>query len=360
MTTIFLSDLMSFTQLNDRLSAGYVTARDHTFLPLSILNYTPKAQYERLWDDVTTQCRGLIVHSKTGEVIARPFPKFFNVGEHDDLPTDLPDLVHDKLDGSLGIAYSYDGCVGIATRGSFVSEQALWANEWLARMHRDWRPQREVTHLFEIIYPDNRIVVNYGERAELVLLAEMHIRTGEELDTERSNWPGAKVDAFEPDDLELLAKACNERDNSEGFVCTWRRKNAPALRVKLKADEYVRLHRVVTGLSNRTVWEHLAAGTIDQLRDDTPDEFYQWFDEQVDALLSEHRDIVECAQVQLDTLTTALPGADRKLLAEAIQQSTTYPGLCFALLDGKDISERVWRMVKPERETALVSASEDA
>jgi RNA ligase len=355
---IRITDLMSFVQLSDRIAAGYVTARDHPELPLTILNYSPKAQHERLWDECTTHCRGLIVHSVTGQVVARPFPKFFNAGELESLPTDPPCLVHDKLDGSLGIAYEYDGFVGIATRGSFSSGQALWATEWLTKSHPAWRPQAEITHLFEIIYPENRIVVDYGDRAELVLLAEVHTRTGEEMDTGRTNWTGAKADAFEPGDLDLLSRAANERDNAEGFVCTWRRKNNPALRVKLKAEEYVRLHRIVTGLSNRTVWEHLAAGTIDQLRDETPDEFYDWFDEHVDRLVMEHRDIVECAQVQLETITQALPNADRKTLAEHIKH-TTYPGLCFALLDGKDIGDRAWRMVKPERESALVNNTEE-
>lgn len=353
-------DLFPYAQFNDRVHAGYVTARDHPDLPLTILNYTAKAQYERMWDEVTTVCRGLIIDSFTGEIISRPFPKFFNLGEHDeaDLPSIAPHFVHDKLDGSLGIAYEYDGHIGIATRGSFESEQAVWATEWLLANHPTWTPDHGVTYLFEIIYPDNRIVVNYGDRAELVLLATLDTEAGHDMIVK--GWPGAVAERFDIEDMELLAKAVNERDNCEGFVCTWWQPEGPSVRIKLKADEYVRLHRVVTGLSNRTVWEHLAAGSVEQLRDDTPDEFYEWFDEQVDALLSQHRDIVECAQTQLDTITQALPGANRKLLAEAIQQSTTYPGLCFALLDGKDISERVWRMVKPERETALVSETEDA
>ena len=48
-------------------------------------------------------------------------------------------------------------------------------------------------------------------------------------------------------------------------------------RVKIKYAEYVRLHRLVTGLSARTVWEVLVAGgDLDALTEPLPDEFHAW------------------------------------------------------------------------------------
>ena len=43
-----------------------------------IYNYTPEVQFDRKWDDTTIMCRGLILNIKTGEILARPFEKFFN------------------------------------------------------------------------------------------------------------------------------------------------------------------------------------------------------------------------------------------------------------------------------------------
>lgn len=38
----------------------------------SMYNYTAKAQYDKLWNEVTLQCRGLILDGD-GNVVARPF-----------------------------------------------------------------------------------------------------------------------------------------------------------------------------------------------------------------------------------------------------------------------------------------------
>jgi len=60
---------------------GLVLKQTHPTLDLSIWNYSPKVQYEKLWDDVTKICRGLVTNSE-GKIIARPFKKFFNYEEH--------------------------------------------------------------------------------------------------------------------------------------------------------------------------------------------------------------------------------------------------------------------------------------
>ncbi len=56
---------------------GLVSKQTHPRHDLIIWNYTPKVQYDRLWDDITLQCRGLVTNSK-GVIVARPFKKFFN------------------------------------------------------------------------------------------------------------------------------------------------------------------------------------------------------------------------------------------------------------------------------------------
>ncbi len=95
---------------------------------VAILNYTQEQQFSGVWDDITRQCRGLIMNVRTGDIIARPFPKFFNYQEHVakgwPIPNETP-IISEKLDGSLGILYELNGEPWIATRGSFVSDQAL-------------------------------------------------------------------------------------------------------------------------------------------------------------------------------------------------------------------------------------------
>jgi RNA ligase len=103
---------------------GLVTIRKHPLADLFIINYTAKVQYERLWTEELKQCRGLIVNS-SGMIIQRSFPKFFNMEELDD--SEIPKesyLMHEKMDGSLGILYWLNDLPHIASRGSFESDQA--------------------------------------------------------------------------------------------------------------------------------------------------------------------------------------------------------------------------------------------
>src|SRR6266852_4602188 len=130
-----ISELLDERLLTEHLRNGLVSARRHSRCPLTIYNYTPQCTFANHWDSITEQCRGLIVDD-AGRVIAKPFRKFFNLNTsfrpetHEaNLPPEPPEVT-DKLDGSLGILWQYDGEVGIATRGAFESEQAVWATRW--------------------------------------------------------------------------------------------------------------------------------------------------------------------------------------------------------------------------------------
>ena len=94
--------------LNKMIAEGYVKVAFHPSEDLYIYNYSQTAQYERVWNEVTLQCRGLILDGK-GKIIARPFPKFFNLGETENqIIPPLPFEIYEKMDGSLGISYWVD------------------------------------------------------------------------------------------------------------------------------------------------------------------------------------------------------------------------------------------------------------
>jgi RNA ligase len=183
---IKLYDLFPQVDLQAQIDAKMVKATVHPNLPLAILNYTPMAQFTpELWNHVTDLCRGLVYDVQTLEVVARPFAKFWNYADSrhpetlpENFPASAPTITR-KLDGSLGIAYPTPRGWAIATRGSFASDQAAWASRWL-----DSHPIRAFvegyTPLFEIIYPENQIVVRYAWQG-LMLLALVNIETGEEL-----------------------------------------------------------------------------------------------------------------------------------------------------------------------------------
>lgn len=310
-----------------------------------IFNYTQKCQFEKAWDEVTMACRGLIMNIRTGKIIARPFRKFFNYGEHVSngwaIPTSQPEI-YAKMDGSLGILYKINGRPWIATRGSFTSDQAIWATNW-------WReniailPEENETNLFEIIYPANRIVVSY-DFSGLVHLATIETSTGR---TINRNWGGSVRIPARFDSRSIADLAALDEPNSEGFVVFYPQEN---VRMKIKLPEYVRLHKLVTGISEIAIWELLRdkneAG-IKELIEKVPDEFMEWVKSTANALLDRYSAIL--GQAKKDMIGMELTIADdatRKEQAEYIK-GRRYPAIMFSLLDGKDPGLAVWRMVRP-------------
>lgn len=146
--------------LDHLVEEGWLISQTHPKLDLTIYNYSQKTQYDGYWNEATLTCRGLVMNSK-GDIVARPFPKFFNSTEHtaDEIPR-LPFDVYEKMDGSLGIFFWYIDENGahpvFASRGSFTSEQAVKGWELLQKYpYNDLHPFH--TYLFEIIYGNSEL-----------------------------------------------------------------------------------------------------------------------------------------------------------------------------------------------------------
>lgn len=360
-----LGDLLDVEKLRAHIHDGDVKSRHHESEPLYILNYTTRCQFERKWTHETKTCRGLIVHDD-GTIVARPFQKFFNLGEHQgEIPLHEPHSIHEKLDGSLGIAYARpsDGRVSIATRGAFHSPQAEHASAWLSATHPDWRPPAGETWLFEIVYPGSRVVVDYGQRDELVLLARVGIETGKDLlDLRGLDWPGAIAEPFTGTWQELLAaQKTLKGTGDEGFVVHF---HESGLRIKVKTDDYARLHRLVCGLSARAVWEVLSTGkSLDEFLEVVPDEFMEWVRATADRLTTQYRAIERSCGDLVDEITKAT--SDRKTLAGIIQQRSEHPAVCFRMLGGQRAEQKqtsyaplIWKLIYPPHET-FRTVSED-
>jgi RNA ligase len=332
-----------FEELPGLADLGLIRKRPHAVLPLDVYNYTVKAQYlpARDWSEALKDCRGLIL-DREGHIVGRPFRKFweyrFVLAE---VPAGEPFHVWEKLDGSLGIVCSFEGHRVAATRGRFDSAQARWLATYLDREHPDFIPPSGTTWLFEIVYPGNRLVVDYGETAEVFLLAV--------LDREaRDLWA-----AFDQSSRFRKARRFDgisdftEIDNDprfagrEGFVLQWE----SGMRAKVKLAEYRRLHRLITELSARTIWELLRTGQdTSALTDRVPTDFENWVKEQIAAISRSHAAIVDSAR---QALQDGPPPEPRDGFARWAKQQK-YPKLLFALADGKDITDAVWRMVEPK------------
>ncbi len=341
-----LSEIVSLNLalLEQLIRDKYVSVQKHPQAELYIYNYTPLTQFDRNWNEITLACRGLIL-DREYNIIARPFPKFFNLEEHQnkEIPRE-PFEVYNKLDGSLGILYWLAGKPKIATRGSFSSEQAEIGTKILERKYQSIFSQLnpEHTYLFEIIYPKNRIVVDYGNTKDLILLSIRKTKTGEELPLENIGFP--LVERYDGiTEIATLKKL--EQSNREGFVIRF----ASGFRVKVKFEEYVRLHRLVTQLSSKSIWELLANNrSLETILDNVPDEWYDWV-KKVDRNFQEQYSAIE-AECQRVFKVFPL----RKEAAEYYQKQK-YPGILFAMLDKKDYSQIIWKMLKPKFSKAFKS-----
>ncbi len=374
-----LWDIPGFTQdlFEKMVQDGYVNIRNHPTLDLSIVNYTNRAQVSHdsdVWNVVTMNCRGIIFDHEAN-IVAKGYKKFWNhtqngAGLNYDL--DEPVQVTDKADGSLAILYPSGDRYAIATRGSFESDQAISATALLQARYPDFVPPAGYTMLFEYVGPDNRIVLQY-DKEDLILLGGVcdfgalygHLNDskhtvglfeagGPELFPE---WPGPVTKVFDYKTFgEVLASP--PKDGTEGYVIRFTR---TCEQIKSKNAKYVQLHRIVTGLNERSVWEHLMNnnGNYLYLLESVPDEFHDWLHEKARRLLYDHDKIVKNAKY-LHSKTTDLINFSRKDYAEWAAKFPTVRPYLFMLLDGKFIDQAVWKSLKPVGQTEhLKQISED-
>ncbi len=218
-----------------------------------------------------------------------------------------------------------------------MSDQSQRATKILHEKYSHTFPslKRDRTYLFEILYPENRIVVDYGGMEDLILLAIIDNETGRDLTLEEIGFPLVKrYDGIA--DVSLLQPMF--RDNAEGFVVRFE----SGMRVKVKFAEYVRLHRIITQCSTKVIWEHLSGGLpLDELLERVPDEFYQWVRKTTEGLTAQFEAIER--QCKADY-------AEKESRKETALYFMTkkYPRVLFAMLDKRDYAPIIWKMIKPE------------
>ena len=267
------------------VEAGYINVQ--TKDGLELFNYTMEATFEKHWNVFTLISRGLILHPATQRIVALPFPKFFNYGEVEESLPNLGFTTSTKMDGSLGILYHWMGKWHVATRGSFESDQAVWAEAKL-KDYYTYFLDRDITYLAEIIYPQNRIVVSYGYE-DLVLLGGYNRYDGWEinrsylLEASRTTGMGitdlAHFDSL--DDILTLAKELPH--DQEGFVIRFDN----GYRIKIKGDEYCRLHRLVSNCTPLVIWDMMRnLDNLELAKKDLPEEFKRDF-EKIESILTE-------------------------------------------------------------------------
>jgi len=365
---------------------GLIVTQTHPTLPLTIYNYSRECQYNKNWDRYTLACRGLILDNE-GNVVAKPFPKFFNWEEIKDdkyahcegcrrvgmincahpeecggwemrsvIPNE-PFEVYEKLDGSLGIIFHYDGEWHLSSKGSFTSEQAIKGKEMFDKINN---PGLVVgnTYLVEIIYPENRIVVDYGKDERLVLLGCYNNETGEEINLHEMDgwWDMVMKYKTWGEDWETLKKEIS-KDN-EGYVIRFK----SGFRMKIKGEEYIRLHKILTNFSTKDIWELLKNGEpLEPFLERVPDEFDDWVKKTIQDLRYACYHIRETAGKLHDRFRYGLyndvdPEPTKKEFADYVMKQPEHlRPIMFAMWDNNNerVDDIIWKLVKPKYQKAF-------
>lgn len=363
-----VGDLLDVNELRRMMDEKRIQKQVHPTLPLYILNYTQRAQFAGEWTQSERVCRGLIADFG-GEVIARGPEKFFNYGQPGAPEVALDDWVRitRKEDGSLGIGWEYKGHYGVATRGSFASDQAIHASELLTeddKSNIDWAKDRNFSRIWEIVYPENHIVLHYGNRDELIPLGTVNNSTGIIEYRPYTVVHSLKELTF----ADVLALPIP--DDEEGYVLDILTDTGfPAVsgHLKLKGARYKELHAATFKLSERSIWEAMGRGEdMEKFVADLPDEIMPWAQGVVDRLWVTKEHLMLKVSFAYDDLRrklnvptlNMLPRGEvaRAILADHKEIS----GPLFSYLDNKLDAVEDWahKQVRPEHKLFRVE-SED-
>lgn len=348
--------------LNRYLEEGRIMRQSHPTLPLWVYNYTLQTQYSGDWDSITLQCRGLILDND-GFVVARTFPKFFNYSEVQNqktVPWNEGVHIQDKMDGSLITLFNYENQWIVASKGSFTSEQATAALSLIIRKYDLTLFNKDIIYAMEYISQWNRIVVNYGDVEKVTFLGAFTIVNELEWKYARNVFllSGISEDDIVPSDYysafseELLLKLQSQNiENKEGYILRFSPSN---YRVKVKFEEYVRLHKIMTEVSTTSVWDMVANGiSMEIVLQNVPDEFFNRIKEYEQELLAEYNQIEADARREFDLIFDSSI-VERAHFAKLVTGNndeyitkSKYAPILFRLYDGNSYSDIIWKMIKP-------------
>jgi RNA ligase len=343
-----LADIMDVGELDRLVAEHYITRRPNDAGYLVLHNYTEKATFDRVWTPETRQCRG-IISTRDGTIVARPFDKFFNIDESEETRIDVlesrpgPIDITEKLDGSMIAVWFYDGSWHTSTRGSFTSSQAQAAAWWLAG-----QPSKlvdileEFTLLCEWCAPDNRVVLKY-DTADLVLIGARLTSTGTDLHYEQlrhvANLAGLRITPHTTDSLAELAAARGDRIGMEGWVARW----PNGFRVKIKTQDYLRLHRLVSNFSVSRVRDVLlAAGDAWQAYlTELPEEFRAEAERMASDMQAATAERVQALQATYTRIAPLAAKGRKEYALAVLQEPADDRPYLFSLIDGKPIADKV-------------------
>ena len=228
----------------------------------TVIKYNVAFENTFQWDDtdplgsaIRRECRGLIFNSKTGDLISRPYHKFFNTNEREETQLEKinlnePHIVLEKLDGSMIHPIPTEDWFSLATKSGItdISQQAenFIVDKPEYSFFINMCISQNATPIFEWISRKNRIVIDYPED-NLILTAVRWNSNGSYVPyneiveyQKKFNIPVVKAIAGDETDLQKIVDHIRKWDDGEGVVIRFDTGHM----VKIKADYYVLRHKI--------------------------------------------------------------------------------------------------------------------
>lgn len=230
---------------------------------------------------IRRECRGIIFDSKTGDIIRRPFHKFFNVNEREETQDHVVDLsrphcILEKLDGSMiapfivGDQMIWGTKMGATDVAKPVMEYVCRNPEYIRfasdAISNGWTP------IFEWCSRKQRIVLDYFDD-QLVLTGMRNMNTGVyalhgNLEAIGRAYAIPVVRAFEPQsDMKAFIDYVRDLEDLEGFVVRF----DDGHMLKLKCHWYLQIHKAKEAiLQDRNIVELILDDKLDDVKAHLP------------------------------------------------------------------------------------------
>ncbi len=233
---------------------------------------------------IRRELRGIIFDSLTGDIIRRPFHKFFNVNERDEtqdhrIDLSQPHAILEKLDGSMIAPFIVNGEMIWGTKMG-ATDVAKPVEEFVKNnphylSFANWMLSMNLTPIFEWCSRKQRIVLDYKED-QLILTAIRHLHDGHYVNRESmigfaedgGNIP--VVRAFDPQtDMKAFLEYVRDLEDLEGFVVRF----DDGHMLKLKCHWYIQIHKAKEAiLQDRNIVELILEEHLDDVKAHLPAE----------------------------------------------------------------------------------------
>jgi RNA ligase len=257
---------------------NYMVNLEDTFPAVNVAGGSAKMRAAHaLESTIRRECRGLIF-DVNGELISRPYHKFFNIGEKQEthlnkVNLNEPHVILEKLDGSMIRPIPTPESFRLATKAG-VTDVAMNAETFIVdKPHYsafiNKCIQKRTTPIFEWVSRKNRIVIDYPED-NLILTAIRHLNTGEYVlydnmrqYTEAWNIPVVKAIASDGTaNITDIVEHIRKWEDEEGVVIRFN----SGYMCKIKADDYVLRHRSKEAISQeKNILKIIIEDSVDDL-----------------------------------------------------------------------------------------------